>query len=619
MLTDFKVEFEGKEYPCLYVTTKQKAEQVIEFLKTKPGVLAADLETGALSKYRNVPKAALSPHMASPRLLQFFTGMGSIVIDLWRTGPIDLKSLFESRPSVFHNMTFDYKMLRQHYGVETPDMHCTAIMARCVFHAIYAQDFVGADLGNVVKIVLRQELNKKAGRSDWSLPDLTFEQIHYAAKDTITLMRIYERLSDSIDKLGLRKVYDLYRKAQLVLSGAELTGITFDHEQHRKNVVHWRQELADAEDEVKRITGLTKITDGEVAKWLDATLPEYEKSVWPRTERTTTGKGGKLQTNADAFVMFSHLDIVKPLTKYKKLMKLTTSFGMNLINQVNPATGKLHPTYRIAGAKTGRLSCSDGNIQQMPRVPKDDKSPNIRAAFVPSKGYTMVVADYSQVEVRYIAELSQDEKMLHAFEEGMDIYAYTAAHLNGIDISEVTKEQRQQSKALVLGLNYGLGYKKFAHYAKKGYNVDISEGDSFNLVNDYRNLYTGLREWQLQQVSACEVNRYIAKTVMGKTRKMYEDGYFCACMNHPVQGGCAEIMLLAIVKAHENFKGTTARILASVHDELIVECKPEEVEAVKDKLKSAMIDAYKEIVPNARTLRNLVEPTSGDNWAEAKG
>lgn len=605
MQREFNVEFGGTTYPCFFIRSKKEAEAVIRQLNRKDTILAADTETAAAAEWKHVEGAALSPFLAKPRLLQMFTGTGAVVIDLFATGPIDLKSIFEHRPSVFHNMTFDYKMLRHHFNVVNPDMHCTCIMARCVFHAIYP-DNRSASLKDVTVALFGEELNKKAGASDWSIPELTFEQVRYAALDAIVQMRIYEKLTQYIDKLHLRRVYDLYRKAQIAICEMELNGIGFDRDQHIKNVVAWREQLVDARDEVLKLTGLSTITDTKLGTWLEGSLPKEVLEVWPKTET------GKFQTDANTFADFSHLDIVKPFSRYQKLKKLTTAFGMNLLAMLNPATGRLHPGYRVAGAKTGRLSCTEPNVQQMPR------SKEMRACFIPSPGYTMVVADYSQVEVRCIAEMSNDPQMLKAFGEGLDIYSYTVAGIRGKSIKDVTKPERQSGKALVLGLNYGLGAKKFGHYAKKNYGVEMSQLEASDLVLAYRDLYSGLREWQLKQVDECVARRYTAFSVMGKSRKMTEDDYYGACMNHPIQGSCAEIMLLALVKVRDGVRGTSARLLASVHDEIVLECKPEDAEKVCAIMKMCMLEAYLAILPSGRTTKGLIDPTVGKNWAEAK-
>jgi hypothetical protein len=169
----------------------------------------------------------------------------------------------------------------------------------------------------------------------------------------------------------------------------------------------------------------------------------------------------------------------------------------------------------------------------------------------------------------------------------------------------------------VLGLNYGLGAKKFSHYAKKNYGVDITHEEAKKTVEAYRELYSGLRDWQLKQVEKCQANRYMCVTKMGKTRKLTQDTFFGACMNHSVQGTGAEIMLQAIVNARKNLKGL-ARLIATIHDELIVECREEKAETVKKILEKSMFDAYQTIMGENRTSRGLVKAIHGKNWAEIK-
>lgn len=607
MLSQFEVEFDGRKYVSFYITDRDKAREAISKIIAKPGPLACDLETMALPAYRHIPQAALSPFLSCPRLLQVFTGTGAVVFDLLKIGPLDLSQLFLARSGIFHNLSFDFKFLKEHHAVTEGDFHCTMIMARCVWHAIYP-DNRKADLASVTQALFGgHKINKKAGVTDWSAPELTFEQVRYSAQDVVVLHEIHKKLSTYIDQLGLRKVYDLYRKAQLVLCEMELNGLTLDKQTHRKNTVRWREELQEAKTEVLRLTGLPEITDTRLAAWLVSVLPVPVRDLWPRTE-----SGNRLATDADTLLTFSHLSVVAPFSRFKKLQKLTTAFGMNLFTHVSPATGKLHPHYNVAGAKTGRLSCNQPNIQQMPR----DKE--VRSIFIPSPGYVLVVADYSQIEVRYIAELAQDDRMLTAFEEGLDIYAYTVAGIQKKPIEEVTKEERQAGKALVLGLAYGLGAAKLGHYAKKNYGVEMSDGEASEMVKEYRKLYPQLRGWQLKQVESCPLHRYTAYDVMGKSRKMTEDDFYGPCLNHPVQAGCASIMLLALVKANRSFKGLPVRLLMSVHDEIVLECLPEYVSAVKGNLIAAMRDAYEELVPNPRTMRGLVSPTHGVNWSAAK-
>lgn len=500
------------------------------------------------------------------------------------------------------------------YGVKYPNMHCTAIMARCCWQAMYP-GFKSASLKDVAKAIFKEDVIKQAGASDWSIPELTYEQVYYAAKDVVIQRRIYDRLDEWIKKLNLTQCYEVYRKAQIVMSQMELNGIYFDTDSHRNNIVRWRQEMADARDEVESITGIKTITDTKIGDWLKKNLPQHVIDIWPRTESTKDNdkyEDQKLAVNSDALVNFAHIDVVKPFSNFQKKKKLCTSFGINLLNEVNPATKRIHAGYTICGARTGRASCSGPNFQQMPR------DPEMRKVYIPSPGYEMMVSDFSQIEVRVFAEYSREEKMLQAFEKGKDIYKHTASLLLNKPYETVTKDERKHMKPLVLGLAYGLGGNKYGHYAKKNYGIDLSERQSKDIVWQYRNLYDSLYAWQLEQPVKCEANRYTCFAALGKSNKLPDDKFFGASMNHPIQSAAASIMYLALVFCEKALRGTSVRWLGTVHDEMILEYKPEERLFVREVLKTESIKAYHLIMQSERTLVNLVDPLFGNDWADSK-
>lgn len=605
MLGEFKVSLCGKEYPVFYIDSLREGEEAIKRLLLKPGILAADLETAAMPEWRHIPDAALSPHLSRPRLLQVFTGTAAVVLDLFRIGEIDLATLFNTRPSVFHNIGFDLKFLRKYYGVTSSLPHCTLIMARIINHALYT-DVRRADLGSATGHFLGVEINKRAGATDWSVPDLTFEQISYAAADVIVLHKLYEKLNVFIDQLGLRKVYELYRKAQLSICKIELNGISIDCEKHRGHVIKWREELADSKDELLALTRLDSITGPKIATWLQETLPEEIIEAWPRTEK------GAFQTDSFAFSEHSDLDIVVPIARYQKLKTSLCSFGLNLLALINPATKKLHPHYHVAGAKTGRLSSSSPNIQNQPR------SFEMRSVYVPTEGYTFIDIDYAQIEPRILAEFSQDQEMLKVYRDKLDLYTYTASKVLNKPVSEVTKQERQYGKSLALGLMYMLGAKGFKRYAKKTFSVDVNETQSEELVDAYRKAYPDLRNWQLQQVNQCMCRCYTAFSKLGKSRRFDEDAFYAGSVNHPIQSTAAEVMLTAIVDVDHSLEGTGAWLTATVHDELLITCPTDSVEDCGRLCETVMENAYRKIMGDCVTANEIVKASSGPSWAEAK-
>lgn len=622
MKEQFQVDFSGSTYPAFYLTKRDEAERAILKMLESKEVFAADCETAVLPQYRHIVGSALSPHLARPRLFQFFTGKAAVVLDLMKIGELPLLcTLFQNRKSVFHNMNFDLRMLMKWYEVKYPDMECTMIQARCVLQALYP-GFKSAKLGDVAEWLFGEKVIKKAGASDWGIPELSYEQIQYAAKDTVILMRIYEKLTDYITKLNLTECYTLYRKTQLLLSQMELNGISFDQELHRNHIVKWRQEMADARDEVERLTDIQGITDTKIGNWLKSKLPEDVLAAWPRTDTTDNEEDYKAGTDrlcvsADALVNYSHLEIVKPFSEFQVKKRLCTGFGMNLIDMINPATGKIHAGYTMCGARTGRVSCSNPNFLNQPNAHKDA---DMRKVYIASPGYEMMVSDFSQIEVRIIAEYAKEEKMLQAFEAGRDIYKHTASLLLKKPYEKVTKDERKHMKPLVLGLAYGLGASKYGHYAKKNYDLTLSLQQSKDIVWEYRNLYDKLYKWQLEQPVKCEANRYTCFAAFGKSNKLPEDRFWGASMNHPIQSAASAIMYLALLLSDKELKpsGIDYRWLGTVYDEKILEYKPEHRSFVKKVLTKNSILAYTTVMKSERTIVNLVDPLWGSNWADAK-
>lgn len=377
--------------------------------------------------------------------------------------------------------------------------------------------------------------------------------------------------------------------------------------------------MADAKDEVEKITGIQVITDTKIGDWLKNNLSPEVLSIWPRTESTDTKEHyeagtDKLAVNADALVNFSHLGIVKPFSDFQKKKKLCTGFGMNLLHTVNPATNKIHAGYFMCGARTGRVSCSNPNFLNQPR------DPALRSVYTASPGLEMMVSDFSQIEVRIFAEYAREEKMLKAFEMGRDIYKHTASLLLKKPYEQVTKEERKHMKPLVLGLAYGLGSAKYGHYAKKNYGIDLTIDQSLTVVKNYREVYDSLYKWQLEQPVRCEANNYTCFAALGKSNKLAQDRYWGASMNHPIQSAAASIMYLALLLCDKELRsrGIYFKWLGTVYDEMLLEYKSEDRLIVKEVLTKRSIEAYTTIMQSERTIVNLVDPLWGDNWHDAK-
>ena len=246
-------------------------------------------------------------------------------------------------------------------------------------------------------------------------------------------------------------------------------------------------------------------------------------------------------------------------------------------------------------------------------MPRDEK---FRAMFVAQEGRSLLSADYSQIELRVAAELSQDKNMLKVYRDGEDIYKVTAAKLNRKQLNDVTKGERQVAKALALGLLFGLGTSKFAHYARKGYGVEISNGEAERSIEGFRGIYPQYREWQLNQANEAKETTLVY-TPCGKRRRLPQDETFGNSMNHPIQGGAAEVLLHALVDLEKKSRHFGFKLLNTVHDEVVLEVEENSEKDVAKIVEDSMIGAYLAVFPKGVTNK-LVSLGVGKNWAEAK-
>lgn len=607
----FNIEFIGKTYPSFYIKSKENALIALERYMQKDCLFGIDVETASLPEYKNYPKAPLNPHLSEIRLLQVSDGNSILVFDI---KTIEDKSIFypflSTKKFVAHNALFEIKNFRQ-FGVPRMNIGCTFLIAKFLFHANYpTEEGLSASLGELVDKILDTHILKKQGASDWSTPDLTFEQVEYAAIDAIATLKLAEKLSVGIDKFKLHKIYGLYKEAQHAIASLELNGMGFNKEYHRENIVAWRDSLVKAKDKLRKLTGLEDITGDKMNKYLLTKLSKEDISKWKKTAT------GRLQTSKDALAEFAHLDFVKPFLEFQKRMKLCSSFGENIISYLNPETGRIHSQFNLSGARTGRLSSSNPNSQQYPRTSEDEKHLDIRRAFVAREGYELICADYSQIELRVAAEISKDPKMLEAYRNGIDLHALTASQIAGKPLSRVTKKERQLAKAINFGLLFGLGPTKFCSYAANSYSVEVSQDEALHAIEAFRELYAVFRQWQLDHTKICEHTLRV-KTPLGKVRKLDPDNYYGASLNTPIQGGAAEIMLKALVYLNEAFQDTDVYLVNCVHDEVVLEVPIEKVEEVKNIVRDVMIRAYLDVFPKGIT-RDLVGISSGKTWADAK-
>lgn len=611
---NFEIEFLGRKIPVFYIKSSAKAVKALQKLSEYDCLMGIDIETAALPEFKHIRSAPLSPHLGNIRLLQVYNQKSIVVFDLHHILGEELAldisyfvRFLESKKFIAHNAIFEMSFFAK-LGVKKFDVHCSYILSKILFHATKATDEgLSASLESMCMGLFGVQLNKESQKSDWSVPSLTFEQIEYAAQDAVATFLVGEKLAAYVPKYELNKYYRLCKDVQWALCQMQLNGIGFNAETHETMIDEWAQKLFLARNRLLQLTGLDKITPTTVGQWLQNNLDANTLSIWPRTET------GRLSTDADAFADFSYLKIVKPFSEYQRLDKLTSAFGENLLHAINPATKRIHPSFLLCGARTGRLSCRSPNCQQIA------KGSELRNTFVAAPGKVLLRADYNQIEVRVAGEVSKDPLIREAYRKGVDIHKLTASKITGKPISFVTDSDRQAAKAVVFGSLYGIGPKKLSHYAKKSYNAEIPEEEASEVIKAFKEAYAGYYSWAAK-IHEKAKTKFLTSTVMGKRRKLNEVNWFGAGPNTWIQGSAAEVMLKALTLLQESLEksGTSAQLVNCVHDEVIVEALPEEVKDISERIQLSMECAYTELFPEA-TLKNLVAVTQGANWGEAKG
>jgi DNA polymerase-1 len=328
-----------------------------------------------------------------------------------------------------------------------------------------------------------------------------------------------------------------------------------------------------------------------------------------RTKRTASGH---FSTSADVLELLSGKHpVVDWVLEYRELAKLKSTYIDALPLQVNPRTGRVHTSYNQTGSVTGRLASSDPNLQNIPV--RTEVGRQVRQAFVAGEGCQLLSVDYSQVELRIAAHMSEDEAMLAAFQNNQDIHAATAAAILGIPLSDVTKEQRRHAKAINFGLIYGMSPYGLTR------TTDLTLAEAEDFVDAYFTRFPGIKRY-LDRVRVQAAEDGYVETLLGRRR--YFPGLKTQqnqnirnreereAINAPIQGTAADIMKLAMIRVTQSLKGSglSARMLLQVHDELVLECPDDEIIETARLIQQVMESAYPLKVPL------LTEARSGFDW-----
>jgi DNA polymerase-1 len=491
-----------------------------------------------------------------------------------------------------------------------------AVKVACdVKSALLALDRLGMDARGFEHDVMLYAFLLDADPSGCALEEqarrrLDLQLGHSPEQHAAITLELWKQLAPAVEARGMGKLYaEIELPLTRVLARMERTGVRIDTQELRRLAELMEGQIARLTAEIHGMAGRTFNISSP--QQLGEVLFDDLKLAAP----VRYGKGKARSTAADVLdELAADHEIVRQVLEYRQLTKLKGTYVDALPALIDPRTGRLHTSFNQTGAATGRLSSSNPNLQNIPI--RTELGREIRAAFVPREGWKLLVADYSQIELRLLAHMSGDALLVEAFREGEDIHTRTASEVLGVPPLMVTPEARREAKAVNFGIVYGIS--AFGLAAQLG----ISRGEAEKYIKNYFARYAGVRRFI--DATIAEVRQTgVTRTLFGRERPIPEINSRNAnargfaertAVNSPLQGTAADLIKLAMVRIDAALDGGGYRsaMLVQVHDELVFECPPEEVEAVSKLVKREMEGAYQLNVPL------VVDVGVGDNWRDAK-
>jgi DNA polymerase-1 len=524
------------------------------------------------------------------------------------------KPFFESETieKIGQNIKYDLKIL-SHYGVQIKGK---------LFDTMIAHYLINPDMRHNMDVLSEtylkyspksiEDLIGKKGKNQKSMRDVALEDIkEYAAEDADITYQLKQNFSPILDKVETKKLFDEIEIPLIpVLAAMELEGINLDVPFLKEMSVEMAKESAALEQKIYETAG--EKFNLASPKQLGDILFDKLKIGGAKQKKTKTGQ----YATGEEILSYLEKDnpIVKDILEWRQMVKLQSTYIDALPNQVDKKTGRVHTDYMQTVAATGRLSSNNPNLQNIPI--RTERGRLIRKAFIArDENYSLVSADYSQIELRIIAALSGEENMIKAFQNHEDIHRSTAAKVFNVPLEEVTKEQRSNAKTVNFGIIYGVSAFGLSNQ------TSLSRKESAELIDAYYATYPKLKSYMANQVDFAREHGYV-QTVLGRRRylkdinsanMMVKSGAERNAVNAPIQGSAADIIKIAMINIHkklttENWK---SKMLLQVHDELVFDVHNSELEKIQPMIKHEMENAFKMDVPLD------VEIGMGKNWLEA--
>ena len=533
-------------------------------------------------------------------------------------GQLDLKFVLDSLKPIFEddsilkigqNIKYDAKVLSR-YGVMVTVFDDTMLLSYALHGGLHnhGMDSLSERYLDHSPIAIKTLIG--SGKSAITFDKVKIEDaVAYAGEDADITLRLWKIFKQKLHLSKVTKVYEtLERPLVSVLAQVERNGIKVDRETLSRMSNAFAQKMAGLEAEIHELAGESFNVGSP--KQLGEIM--FDKLGYEGGKR---GKNGAYATGADILEdLATRHDFPKRVLDWRQLSKLKSTYTDALQDHINPNTGRVHTSYSIAGAITGRLSSTEPNLQNIPIRTEDGR--RIREAFVAENGNVLVSLDYSQIELRILAHIAQIDALKQAFHDGLDIHAMTASEMFDVPLDEMTSEIRRQAKAINFGVIYGISGFGLAR------NLRIPRSEAQSFIDRYFERFPGIKEYMDKTVKFSKDNSYV-ETLFGRvihTPEINAKGPMAgfakrAAINAPIQGTAADIIRRAMIRVPEAIKDLPAKMLLQVHDELLFEVKEEFCEdlifQVQSIMEAASLPFLKMDIPLS------VDAGRGTNWAEA--
>ncbi|CCY38861.1 dNA polymerase I [Tannerella sp. CAG:118] len=508
------------------------------------------------------------------------------------------------------NIKYDYIVLRN-YGVTVKGQFFDTMIAHYLLQPEqrHNMDYL-AEVYLHYKTIPIEDLIGPKGKGQLSMRDVPLEKIcEYAAEDADITLKLKNILEKELHKENLENLfYTIEMPLVRVLSEMEITGVNVDTEVLSQYSLLLSNKIDILEKEIYEMAG----TEFNVSSAKQVGEILFDKlKIDEKAKKTKTGQYSTTEEVLEK--LRSKHPIVGKILEQRGIRKLLSTYINALPELINPITGKIHTSFNQTVTATGRLSSSNPNLQNIPI--RDDEGKEIRRAFIPDKNCVFFSADYSQIELRIMADLSGDQNMIDAFCSGEDIHAITASKIYKIPISEVSKDMRRKAKTANFGIIYGISVFGLSD------RLNIPRSEAKELINGYFETYPHIKEYMNKSIDIAREKGYV-ETISGRKRMLPDinsknaivRGYAERnAINAPIQGSAADIIKIAMVRIYNRFEqeGLRSKMILQVHDELNFNVYTDEIEKVCNIVKEEMENAYKLKVPL------IADSGIGKNWLEA--